>query len=64
MQSDKNKKKEEENDEEKKDRDDGEKKITIRIQSNASIDKNVEHTVIPATRIHFSESITFVPSSK
>lgn len=64
MNIDKNKRREEENDEEKKNEEDGEKKSSIRIQSNASIDKNVELTVIPATRIHFSESITLIPPSK
>lgn len=64
MQSDKNKRREEETDEDKKDKEEKERKSSIRIQSSASIDKNVEVTVIPAARIHFSENITFAPQSK
>lgn len=64
MQSDKNKRKEEENGEEKQDKEEKERKSSIRIPSSVSIDKNVEQTVVPAVRIHFSESITFAPPSK
>ena len=45
-------------------REEKERKISIRIQSSASIDKNVEQTAITAPRIHFSESITLIPPSK
>lgn len=64
MQSDKNKEREVENNEKKKDREENERKSSIHIQSNASSDKHVEPTVIPPTRIHFSESITLMSPSK